>query len=111
MARGSMANLWHGLWAVCCMVCCGHAALHVGLWRAHGGATGTQACTRVCGGSAGPCAGLWQAHTGRAKAMAKVAGKAERITHRGCCRRTDDDSDACFYSEGVGVADWLSRYH
>ena len=45
------------------------------------------------------------------KAAAKAEGREARIEHRGAWRRTHDDSDGSFYPEGVGVADWLSKYY
>ena len=45
------------------------------------------------------------------RAAAKAEGREARIEHRGAWRRTHDDSDGSFYPEGVGVADWLSKYY
>ena len=48
----------------------------------------------------------------RARAAAKkAAGDAPSVLFRGCWRRTHDDSDGFFYPEGMGLADWDSKYY
>ena len=47
----------------------------------------------------------------RKRARKAAKGGARRVLHRGCWRRTSDDSDAVFFPEGVGLADWLSKYY
>jgi hypothetical protein len=45
------------------------------------------------------------------KALEKAEGRVAHIMHRGCWRRNADDTDGSFYTEGVGLADWLSKYY
>ena len=47
----------------------------------------------------------------RAAAKAQSGGVTPHVMRRGCWRRTDDDCDALFFPEGVGLADWLSKYY
>ena len=52
-----------------------------------------------------------QARKRAREAVAKAEGREARVMHRGAWRRTHDDSDGSFHREGVGVADWLSKYY
>ena len=45
------------------------------------------------------------------RAAEKAEGRVRHVMHRGCWRRTEDDNDALFFPEGVGLADWLSKYY
>jgi ribosomal protein L12E/L44/L45/RPP1/RPP2 len=47
----------------------------------------------------------------RRKRRAEGAQKRECATRRSCWRRNPDGTCGWHYEEGVGVADWLSKYY
>lgn len=76
----------------------------------HMGRTPALAVPHAMGGRGDAMASGTSKHA-RKRARRVAEGGQRKVMRRGCWRRTDDDSDALFFPEGVGLADWLSRYY
>ena len=81
-----------------------HGVVHMGRTPVLSASHAPQSMPRASGSSK-------QARKRARRAAEKAEGAVQHVMHRGCWRRTDDDKDALFFPEGVGLADWLSKYY
>ena len=77
-----------------------HGVVHMGRTPLHDTVHGGERC---------PPTGV--SKQARKRARIAAAGGASCILRRGCWRRNHDDSEGAYYPEGVGLADWLSKYY